>query len=414
MNQPEQLVIFDYSGTLSLEAPQFGRPENLLRAFSESGLFPFGVTTPKIFWEEIVVPTWREGSTTARGYKRVLAERIEARGLAAATGAEIAAAASRFVDGYFDHSRVDPRWRSILENLSIHPGIALVIATDHYAEATEAIVRHLDSWNIRALKADQWAESYAHSTAGDEDGTPIEKGGTAPDSSIKNRELSPLFPGRGSNGVAPGIPKRSQEFFSRFAVANSADIGFWKADRRFWDTLCRSPLLEKVRSVLIIDDFGYNEERGDADGERVKVEARKEKTRDALWEAFQTPVEVIPFFLEGVEREPDGDGGRRIEETSRRIRSFLKRGLIPLMNECKPEIGYPCRWVYKVIGRDVDFLRSAVAEALSGQIYSAVPSRISKGGAYHCLNVEMTVESEPDRLGFYEKLRRHPAVIMVM
>jgi uncharacterized protein len=83
-------------------------------------------------------------------------------------------------------------------------------------------------------------------------------------------------------------------------------------------------------------------------------------------------------------------------------------------DECKPEIGYPCLWVYKVIGRDMNLLRSAVAEVLSGQTFSAVPSRSSKGGAYHCLNVEMTIGSEPDRLGFYEKLRRHPAVIMVM
>ena len=83
-------------------------------------------------------------------------------------------------------------------------------------------------------------------------------------------------------------------------------------------------------------------------------------------------------------------------------------------NGCKPEIAYPCPWVYKVISRDRDLLLSAVAEALSGQTYSAMPSRSSKGGAYHCLNVEITVGNEPDRLGFYEKLRRHPAVIMVL
>jgi uncharacterized protein len=83
-------------------------------------------------------------------------------------------------------------------------------------------------------------------------------------------------------------------------------------------------------------------------------------------------------------------------------------------NECKPEFAYPCLWVYKVIGRDREHLRSAVAEVLSGQTYSAMPSRSSKGGAYHCLNVEMTVENEADRLFFYERLRRHPSVIMVM
>ncbi|MDP2839164.1 MAG: DUF493 domain-containing protein [Syntrophales bacterium] len=86
------------------------------------------------------------------------------------------------------------------------------------------------------------------------------------------------------------------------------------------------------------------------------------------------------------------------------------------MNEdkCKPEIAYPCRWVYKVIGRDLSLLRIAAAEVLSGRNYSVTPSRSSKGGAYHCLTVEMMIESESVRVGFYEKLRRHPAAIMVL
>jgi uncharacterized protein len=83
-------------------------------------------------------------------------------------------------------------------------------------------------------------------------------------------------------------------------------------------------------------------------------------------------------------------------------------------NGCKPKIVYPCRWVYKIIGRDMGLLREAVAEVLSDQIYSARPSQSSRGGAYHCLNVETRVENEPDRLRFYESFRRHPDVIMVL
>jgi uncharacterized protein len=82
--------------------------------------------------------------------------------------------------------------------------------------------------------------------------------------------------------------------------------------------------------------------------------------------------------------------------------------------ECKPQIDYPCPWTYKVIGRDMDGLRCAIAEVMKGSEHTVTPSRSSKGGAYHCLNVELTVESEPVRLGIYERLRRHPAVIMVM
>jgi hypothetical protein len=284
MNKPEKIVIFDYSGTLSLEAPQFSRPENLVCALAESGLALLGVTNPKIFWEEIVFPTWIQGSTTTTGYKRVLAERIEALGLApGATGTEIAVAASLFVDGYLDHSRIDPHWRPILENLTKNPGAVPIIATDHYAEATGTIIGYLQSWNIPAQKAG-------------------EKGGTAPGFLQKNRELSPLF------------------------IANSADIGFWKADRRFWKILKARLSLATVRSVLIIDDFGFNEEQGDRYGERDRVEARKEQTLAVLEKAFPAAVEAIPFFLKGGERDGEAMGAERIAETAQRIDRFLNPG----------------------------------------------------------------------------------------
>ena len=94
MSLPSSLVIFDYSGTLSLEAPCFGRPENLGPALAESGLSGLGVS-PENFWERIVNPTWEEGSTTAIGYQRLLAARIGALGLAPGVPeAEITAAMS--------------------------------------------------------------------------------------------------------------------------------------------------------------------------------------------------------------------------------------------------------------------------------------------------------------------------------
>lgn len=82
--------------------------------------------------------------------------------------------------------------------------------------------------------------------------------------------------------------------------------------------------------------------------------------------------------------------------------------------ECKARIDYPCSWVYKVIGRDQEALRSAIAEVMGGCGHAVAPSRSSESGAYHCLNVTMTVENEPFRLDMYERLRRHPSVIMVM
>jgi len=183
---PEKLVIFDYSGTLSLEAPRFARPGNLLSALAESGLAKLGVATPEAFWGEIVGPTWTLGSTTAIGYKRVMAQRIEALGLApGVVGAEIAAASSRFVDLYLAHSRIDPLWRPMLENLAGNPGACVVIATDHYAEATETIIHNLHSWNIPAGNG-------RRPPFGQRQTTTDEKGGTAPNYFSLNL---PFFPG---------------------------------------------------------------------------------------------------------------------------------------------------------------------------------------------------------------------------
>ena len=255
MMPPEKLVIFDYSGTLSLEAPRFGRSENLVRALEESGLAALGVSTPEVFWEEIVNPTWIEGSTTAIGYTRVMAERIAALRLAPdAPQSEIEAATSRFVATYLAASRIDPHWRPILARLSEHPAAITVIATDHYAEATGKIIDYLDSWGIPAGKI-----------------------------------------GKDEDSLSPAA--------ATFFVANSADLGVWKADRRFWEILKSQLPLAAVRRILLIDDFGFNEESGDSYGGRAKVMARQEKTIANLGETFQAAVEVAPFCLS---REVEG------------------------------------------------------------------------------------------------------------
>ncbi|MBA4423334.1 MAG: hypothetical protein C0390_09610 [Syntrophus sp. (in: bacteria)] len=277
MMPPEKLVIFDYSGTLSLEAPRFGRSENLVRALEESGLASLGVATPEIFWGDIVNPTWIEGSTTAIGYARAMAERIAALGIAPDIHrSQIEAAASRFVAAYLASSRIDPRWRPSLSRLSEHPDAVTVIATDHYAEATGKITDSLASWGIPARKCGKGAKS-------------------------------------------PFSPP------SRFFVANSADLGVWKADRRFWEILKSQLPFASVRRILLIDDFGINEESGDGYGGRAKVLDRQEKTIANLEESFQAVVEVATFYLPGVPRESEEAGAGLIAEAAGRIDEFLER-----------------------------------------------------------------------------------------
>jgi putative lipoic acid-binding regulatory protein len=81
---------------------------------------------------------------------------------------------------------------------------------------------------------------------------------------------------------------------------------------------------------------------------------------------------------------------------------------------CKPEIVYPCPWGYKVIGSDVERLRSAIAEVIQERPHTVTPSNRSLTGKYHCLDVEIVVTSEECRLEIYESLRKHPAVKVVL
>lgn len=79
-----------------------------------------------------------------------------------------------------------------------------------------------------------------------------------------------------------------------------------------------------------------------------------------------------------------------------------------------PDIAYPCPWGYKVIGEDVELLRSAVAEVIREHPHTVTLSSCSVTGRYHCLNVEIVVASEECRLEIYEGLRKHPAIKIVL
>lgn len=245
----DKLIIFDYSGTLSLEAPLFAGPDTLMKHIAETGLRDFGIDSPRVFWEQLVNPTWKAGSTTATGYQKVLAERIVTvlqPDLPLTQRARLADAVESFVQRYLNHSRIDPSWKPLLTRIQAHPSVKAVIATDHYAEATDAIIKFLGEWRIHALKP---SEAARDSRA------------------------------------------------SRFIVANSADLGVHKADPRFWQILKTGLCLDDIGRILIIDDFGYNEQYADDYSDRLKVETRMNQTVKILEVAFSATVEVFPVLI---------------------------------------------------------------------------------------------------------------------
>jgi putative lipoic acid-binding regulatory protein len=80
----------------------------------------------------------------------------------------------------------------------------------------------------------------------------------------------------------------------------------------------------------------------------------------------------------------------------------------------KLRLEYPCPWVYKIIGPDKDEMQNAVAEVIRDCKYKISHSRSSETAKYHCLNVELTIESESQRTALYEALKAHRAVKMVL
>lgn len=261
----DTLIIFDYSGALSIEAAEFSRSDNLIRHLQRSGMFALGVDSASLFWS-IVNATWLKGSTTRAGYKSVMQERIAELfpGNAPVKKAEISRSVANFVDSYFGHFRIDERWRFILEKLSSDKSVKVIIATDHYAEATNAIIKHLGQWNIRAV---------------------------------------PL--------TADGR--------SNFLVANSADMGMHKDQQQFWQTV-KNVLRQNYNRILLIDDFGQNEQQGDAYGDSIKVNERTQMTVNILSSVFAADVESISFAVR------DENISVLIAETSEKIDQFFCGG----------------------------------------------------------------------------------------
>ncbi len=254
---PGKMILFDYSGTLSLEAPLFAGHDFLMQQLEACGLRAFGIDSPRIFWERLVNPTWMEGSTTATGYKKVLFGQIVAvlnPDMPLHRRAGLADAVSTFVDRYFRYSRIDPRWEKVLRKIDAHPSVKAVIATDHYAEATGIIIKFLGDWQIKAVTATEAA-------------------------------LNPQT--------------------ACCIVANSADMGVHKADTRFWQILKTSLRLDAIGQILIVDDFGYNEQDADDYGKRQKVQERMNATVATLETVFSAAIDVFPFMIGANAEERD-------------------------------------------------------------------------------------------------------------
>jgi uncharacterized protein len=80
----------------------------------------------------------------------------------------------------------------------------------------------------------------------------------------------------------------------------------------------------------------------------------------------------------------------------------------------KPEIEYPCRWEYRVFGRDAQALTALIAELLAGCDYTMQPAHSSRTGKYSTIGVSVAVADEAERNRIFAALSHHPDVKMVL
>lgn len=83
-------------------------------------------------------------------------------------------------------------------------------------------------------------------------------------------------------------------------------------------------------------------------------------------------------------------------------------------NGCRPEIIYPCRWQYRLIGSE----RAAMIEAVGAMVdigrCAISEGNTSSGGRYCSIIVELTVDDEGERLRYYRQFAADPAVRVVL
>ena len=80
----------------------------------------------------------------------------------------------------------------------------------------------------------------------------------------------------------------------------------------------------------------------------------------------------------------------------------------------KPQLEYPCRWVYKIIGSDRKEVSKAAGDIAGERPHTLSLSNNSAHGTYCCVNLEMMIENEEERLEIYEALCAHSSVKMVL
>ena len=80
----------------------------------------------------------------------------------------------------------------------------------------------------------------------------------------------------------------------------------------------------------------------------------------------------------------------------------------------RPNIEYPTKWGFKLIGRDKEALLTCIKEAMGEKEHLCSLSNTSKTGKFHSYNASCSVESEEERNKIFKYFETHDDVDMVI
>jgi len=79
-----------------------------------------------------------------------------------------------------------------------------------------------------------------------------------------------------------------------------------------------------------------------------------------------------------------------------------------------PEIEYPTRWGYRLIGPDPEAVQAAVLEILGTWEHQLSSSNRSANGKFYSFALELEVRDEAQRLELFDAFKTHPAIVYVL
>lgn len=82
--------------------------------------------------------------------------------------------------------------------------------------------------------------------------------------------------------------------------------------------------------------------------------------------------------------------------------------------EDKPEIEYPCKWGYRLIGKDKDTMHSAAKSLLGVKPHTIKHGNQSSKGTFVSLHLELVVDSEDERIYLYEEFKKQECFLYVL